>query len=395
MSKIPGGTSIGLDRVNALWPRDLRDARVGLVVHPASINCKLLHAASLFYDAKKFNLTALFGPQHGIFGETQDNMIEWEGFRDPVMRMPVYSLYGKARKPKPEMLENIDVLIIDLQDIGARYYTFIWTLELCMQACGEAGKTLMVLDRPNPINGMTMEGPVLDPAFASFVGLRSLPVRHGLTIGEIGLYFQDTFHPDLDYRVMPLKGWKRKMWFDRTGLFWVMPSPNMPSLETAIVYPGMCLLEGTNISEGRGTTRPFEIFGAPFIHAETITNVLKEFRLPGVKFRPLAFKPTFQKYVNTLCHGIQLHVTDRERFKPFKTGVAILKAIHNTYPRDFSWNQPPYEYEEVNLPIDVLAGTDQLRKDIESWKDLDEMEQWWKEENREFEKTRKNYLLYT
>jgi uncharacterized protein YbbC (DUF1343 family) len=395
MPSMPRRTLTGLDRVNTRWPRDLRGARVGLVAHPASINSRLVHAATLFHKAKKFRLTALFGPQHGIFGETQDNMIEWESFRDPVMRIPVYSLYSRVRKPKPEMLENVDVLIIDLQDVGSRYYTFIWTLELCMQACSESGKTLVVLDRPNPINGTKLEGPVLDPAFASFVGLRSLPVRHGLTIGEIGAYFQDTFHPGLDYRVVPLQGWERRMWFDHTRLFWVMPSPNMPSLDTALVYPGMCLLEGTNISEGRGTTRPFEIFGAPFIHAETITNVLQGYQLPGVTFRPLAFQPTFQKHAKTLCKGAQLHITDRGKFRPFKTGVAILKAIHNTYPRDFAWNQPPYEYEEVNLPIDILAGTDRLRMDIESWKDLDEMEQWWKEETQTFDKIRRKYLLYT
>jgi len=387
-------TFAGLDLVEKLWPKDLRDARVGLVVHPASVDRRLDHATALFKESKKWRLSALFGPQHGILGQTQDNMIEWEGFRDPGTGVPVYSLYGKTRKPRPTMLSNIDVLVIDLQDVGARYYTFIWTLELCMQACGSSGKTIIVLDRPNPINGLVTEGPVLNPAFASFVGLRPLPVRHGMTIGEIGKYLQNTFHPDLDYRVIPMQGWKRKMWFDQTCLPWVMPSPNMPTLDTALVYPGMCLLEGTNISEGRGTTRPFEIFGAPFIHAETVVNLLKDFRLPGVVFRPLSFQPTFQKYSGTLCNGAQIHITDQEKFRPFKTGVAILKAIHNTYPRDFAWKQPPYEYEEINLPIDILAGTDRLRKDIELWADLDSMEKWWKEETKAFEKIRKKYLIY-
>jgi uncharacterized protein YbbC (DUF1343 family) len=394
MSAKTRGTFTGLDLFEKRWPKDLRGARAGLVVHPASVNRRLKHAVSVCIKSKKFKLTTLFGPQHGIMGQTQDNMIEWEGFRDPATGLPVYSLYGKTRNPVPGMLANVDVLIIDLQDVGSRYYTFIWTLELCMLACQEAGKTVVVLDRPDPIGGHIIEGPVLNPEFASFVGLRPLPVRHGMTIGEIGRYLRDTFYPGLDYRVIPMQGWKRRMWFDETGLPWVLPSPNMPTLDTALVYPGMCLLEGTNISEGRGTTRPFEIFGAPFVHPETLVKVLNEFRLPGAVFRPLSFQPAFQKHANKLCGGAQIHVTDRERFKPFKTGVAILKAIHNTYPRDFAWKQPPYEYEEIKLPIDILAGTNRLRMELESWAGLDAMEKWWKEEARVFEKIRKTYLVY-
>ncbi len=384
----------GLDLVERLWPKDLREARVGLLAHPASVNHKLEHAVDIFRRAKKFSLAALFGPQHGIHGQTQDNMIEWEGFRDRATGLPVYSLYGKTRKPTPEMLADIDVLVVDLQDVGSRYYTFIWTLDLCMQACREAGKTIVVLDRPNPIGGHVTEGPVLKADYASFVGLRPLPVRHGMTIGEIGHYFEDAFYSGIHYRVIPMQGWKRKMWLDESGLPWVLPSPNMPTLDTALVYPGMCLFEGTDISEGRGTTRPFEIFGAPFIHPGTLVNVLREFRLPGAVFRPLSFQPTFQKHAGKPCGGAQIHVTDREKFKPLKTGVAILKAIHHTWPREFSWKQPPYEYEEHKMPIDILAGSDRLRKDIESWKDLDEMEAWWKEELKAFEKIRKKYLIY-
>ncbi len=390
----PKGVLTGLDLIEKRWPKDLLNARVGLLVHPASVNSALEHAVTVCKRSKKFRLAALFGPQHGILGQTQDNMVEWEGTRDPATGLPVYSLYGKTRKPRLEMLKDIDALVIDLQDVGARYYTFIWTLELCMQACLEAGKTIIVLDRPNPLNGKTSEGPLLDPKFASFVGLRPLPVRHGMTIAEIGRYLHKSFHPGLDFRVLPMQGWKRSMWFDQTRLPWVMPSPNMPTLDTTLVYPGMCLLEGTNLSEGRGTTRPFEIFGAPFIHSETLLDVLKEFKLPGVVFRPLSFQPAFQKHAGLICNGAQLHVTDRKKFRPFKTGVAILNAVHHTYPRDFMWKQPPYEYEEVKLPIDILSGTDRLRKDIESWKDLNEMEKWWKEETKEFEKTKKQFLLY-
>jgi len=388
------GVLTGLDCIEQHWPKDLKGCRTGLVVHPASVNRKLEHTVALCSRSKKFKLSALFGPQHGILGQTQDNMIEWEGFRDPATGLPVYSLYGNTRKPHPGMIDQVDVLVIDLQDVGSRYYTFIWTLELCMQACSEAGKTVVVLDRPNPLGGLMTEGPMLHQEYSSFVGLRPMPVRHAMTIGEISAYFRDAFYPGLDHYVVPMQGWKRAMWFDQTGLPWAMPSPNMPTLDTALVYPGMCLFEATNVSEGRGTTRPFEIFGAPFIHAGTIVNVLKEFRLPGVVFRPLSFQPTFQKYAGMLCGGAQIHVTDRAKFRPFKTGVAILKAIHNTYPREFRWNQPPYEYEEINLPIDILAGTDRLRKDIERWKDLNEMEKWWRDEARKFEPIRKKYLLY-
>ena len=384
----------GLDLVEKLWPKDLKGARVGLVAHPASVDGRLEHAVNLFRWSKKFRLAAVFGPQHGIHGQTQDNMVEWEGFRDPVSGLPVYSLYGKVRKPTHSMLEHCDVVAVDLQDVGSRYYTFIWTMDHCMQACREAGKAVIVLDRPNPLGGRMIEGPLLDPEYASFVGLKPLPVRHGMTIAEIGTYLQQTFYPDLDFRVLPMRGWKRSMWFDDTKLPWIIPSPNMPTLDTAMVYPGMCLFEGTNLSEGRGTTRPFEIFGAPFIHSETIVSVLKEFRLPGVSFRPHSFQPTFQKHAGLACGGAQIHVTNREKFRPFKTGVAILKAVHNTYPRDFKWKEPPYEYEEVKLPIDILAGTDRLRKDIEAWKDLDEMEKWWKEETKAFEKIRKKFLIY-
>ncbi len=394
MPKKKKGVLTGLDLIDRHWPADLRGVRVGLLAHPASVNRRLHHAVDVFCRSRKLRLTAVFGPQHGIHGQTQDNMIEWEGFRDKETGLPVFSLYGKVRKPVPAMLDPIDVLAVDLQDVGSRYYTFIWTLDLCMEACCEAHKTVIVLDRPNPINGSMTEGPVLTPSYASFVGLKPLPVRHGMTIGEIARYLHRTYYPDLDLRIIPLQGWKRSMWFDSTELPWVLPSPNMPTPDTALVYPGMCLLEGTNISEGRGTTRPFEIFGAPFIHAGTIVNVLKEFRLPGVVFRPLSFQPTFQKHANVLCGGAQIHVTDREKYRPFKTGVAVLKAIHNTYPRDFAWKQPPYEYEEVNMPIDVLAGTDRLRKDIESWKELNEMEAWWKEEAKAFEKIRKKFLMY-
>lgn len=386
---------VGLDVFEKNWPKKLKGSRVGLLVYPASINRKLEHAVNIFLRYRKLELKAIFGPQHGIQGETQDNMVEWEGFFDKKTGLPVYSLYGRTRKPEPSMLKDIDVLVIDLQDVGSRYYTFIWTMDLCMQACQEMNKSMVILDRPNPIGGHITEGPVLEMAYSSFVGQRPLPIRHGITIGEIGNYICNEFYPTLDSHIIPVKGWKRKMWFDETGLPWVMPSPNMPTLDTATVYPGMCLLEGTNLSEGRGTTRPFEIFGAPFIEPEALVKQLKVLKLPGVVFRSMYFQPTFQKHAGEVCGGAQIHIINRKKFKPFKTGVVILKTVHDLYPKHFTWKQPPYEYEKDKMPIDVLAGTDKLRNDIENGTNINRMEEWWEEQCMEFNrKFRKKYLIY-
>ncbi len=386
---------VGLDLLEKNFPAKLKGTRAGLLVNPASVNRKLEHAINLCLRSRKFELKSLFGPQHGIRGETQDNMVEWEGFRDKKTELPVYSLYGHTRKPEPAMLRDIDVMLIDFQDVGSRYYTFIWTMELCMQACLEMRRTVVVLDRPNPLGGVHFEGPVLDMTYASFVGQRPLPVRHGMTIGEIGNYLRNEFYPSLDFHVIRIKGWKRRMWFDDTGLPWVMPSPNMPTLDTASVYPGMCLLEGTNLSEGRGTTRPFEIFGAPFIEPDNLVGHLREFKLPGVIFRPMYFQPTFQKHAGTLSGGAQMHVTDRKRFKPFKTGVGVIKAVHDLYPEHFSWRLPAYEYEKEKMPIDILAGTDRLRNDIEKGKSLKQMEMWWEKQSLAFHRNvKKKYLMY-
>ena len=386
----------GTDIFEKKWPKTLKGARAGLLVHPASVNRRFEHTVTRFLKSSKLELKTLFGPQHGIRGETQDNMVEWKGFRDKQTGLPVHSLYSNTRKPEPPMLKNLDVMVIDIQDAGSRYYTFIWTMELCMQACHEMKKSLIVLDRPNPLGGVVIEGPVLDMAYSSFIGQRPLPVRHGMTTAEMGSYFKYEFYPSLDFHVILMQGWKRKQWFDEIGLPWVMPSPNMPSLATATVYPGMCLLEGTMLSEGRGTTRPFEIFGAPFIDPDILVRELKTFKLPGVVFRPMYYQPTFQKHAGRLCGGAQIHVTNRERFKSFKTGVAVIKAARELYPEHFSWKEPPFEYKTDRMPIDILAGTDRLRKDIESGESLEHMEEWWKEQSREFQKnTRRKYLMYT
>ena len=388
-------TLTGLDIFKKKWPQALLGAKVGLLVHPASVSKNLEHASSLFFESPKCELKVFFGPQHGIRGETQDNMIEWKGFHDLRTGLPVYSLYSETRKPRAAMLKAFDVLAVDLQDVGARYYTFIWTMELCMQACSEMGKSVVILDRPNPLGGSVIEGPVLQPEFASFVGLRPIPIRHGMTVGEIALYLKETYYPSLDLHVINMKGWKRSQLFDETGLPWVLPSPNMPTLETAIVYPGMCLLEGTLLSEGRGTTRPFEIFGAPFIDPDKLAARLNEFKLPGVLFRPLYFQPTFQKHAGEVCGGAQIHLLDRSKYRSFKTGVAVLKAVNELYPRRPLWKSPPYEYETEKMPIDILAGTDRLRISIEKGDALDHMESWWSVGCASFDKTvRKKYLIY-
>jgi uncharacterized protein YbbC (DUF1343 family) len=385
----------GLDLIAKKWPRPLRGSRVGLLVHPASVNRRLEHASVLFEKSGLFRMGAFFGPQHGIRGETQDNMIEWKGFCDQRTGLQVYSLYGDARKPTPEMLSAIDVLAIDLQDVGSRYYTFIWTMDLCMQTCSELGKSVVILDRPNPINGSTVEGNVILPEFSSFVGMRPLPVRHGMTIAEIALYLKNEFYPALDLHVIPMRGWKRKQWFDETGLPWVLPSPNMPTLETTLVYPGMCLFEGTLLSEGRGTTRPFEIFGAPFIDGDLLADDLNGLHLPGVWFRPLSFEPTFQKHAGKVCGGVQMHITDRRKFRPFKTGVSTLSVIRRLYPDEAFWKNPPYEYETDKMPIDILAGTDKLRNMIDEGETPDRMEESWLSELSVFSRQiRKQYLIY-
>jgi uncharacterized protein YbbC (DUF1343 family) len=347
-----------LDHLSELWPQKLRGARIGALVHPASVSSKLEHASRILerHNGDLFRLAVFFGPQHGFLGQTQDNMVEWKSYEHPRLHIPVHSLYGEHREPNAEMLKELDVLLVDLQDIGARYYTFIWTMYLCMGACEKQGVPVVVLDRPNPINGVITEGPVLDPDYKSFVGMHPIPVRHGKTIGELAQQFRDEAFPKCQLSILSMKNWERAMWFDQTGLPWVMPSPNMPTLETATVYSGLCLLEGTNISEGRGTTRPFEIFGAPFIGAETLCRELNDSKLPGVFFRENYFQPTFNKFKGQLCGGAQIHVVDREKFRPFLTGVEIIKRIRKIYPEQFQWRQPPYEYEWNRMPIEVLIG---------------------------------------
>ncbi len=382
----------GLDVLRDEGFKRLKGRRVGLLAHPAAVDANLAHAVDLFLAADGVEVARLFGPQHGLRGQTQDNMVEWRSFTDPQTGLECCSLYGEHRRPTARMLDGLDVLVIDMQDVGARYYTFNWTTLLAMEACAAAGVKVMLLDRPNPVNASDREGPVLDMAYRSFVGMAPVPARHGLTSGELAAFCNVKTGADLE--VVPMEGYQRRSWFDETGLPWVLPSPNMPTLETATVYPGTCLLEGTGLSEGRGTTRPFEIFGAPFAEPKKLVARLKDFHLPGARFRPLHFEPTFQKHAGALCGGAQIHVVEREIFKPVLTAVAILNAIHELWPSEFTWKPPPYEYETEKMPIDILAGSDRLRLDIEAGKGPHEIAAGWDAEVLAFGKLAADSLHY-
>lgn len=384
----------GLDVVFERYRGLVRGKRIGLIVNPASVNRTFQHASDLFLASPDCHLVALFGPQHGLSSTTQDNMIEWEGGRDERTGLPVYSLYGATRIPTEEMVRDVDVLVCDLPDVGTRVYTFAATMANCMIAARQYDKEMIVLDRPNPIGGVQVEGGLVEPGFESFVGMFPIPLRHGMTMGELALLFNEAFGIGCRLSVVPMDGWQRQMWYDQTGLPWIMPSPNMPTLDTATVYPGTVLVEGTLLSEGRGTTRPFELIGAPFIDPYRLVKQLAGEKLPGVFFRPCFFAPTFQKHQGKVCGGVQIHVLDRQQFKPVITGIALLKTIHRLYPDQFAWRQPPYEYVYDKLPFDVIAGSDRLRQQIVADIPLAEIEASWQSDLTRFLEMRRPYLLY-
>jgi uncharacterized protein YbbC (DUF1343 family) len=373
----------GLEKLTNHFPDQLVDKRIGLLCHAASITSGYVHSIDCFSDLP-CRLSALFGPQHGMFGQTQDNMVEWEGFLHPVLKIPVYSLYGKNRKPSPDMLSGLDALVIDLQDVGTRPYTYIWTMKLCIEACTENGVSVWVLDRPNPIGGIPFDGPMLNEDFFSFVGGAVIPMCHRLTIGEIALLLQKTYFPSSDLNIVWMDGWKRSCLFSQTGLPWIIPSPNMPTFDTALVYPGMVLLEATNISEGRGTTRPFEIFGAPYIKMPETLKILNSLQLPGCIFREHGFIPTFQKWSGEYCNGFQIHVTDPSVFIPVFTAVAIISVIADMSGKEFVFKGPPYEYETGKMPFDILSGSEKLRKSIEERESLMSIRECWVRSYRGF-----------
>jgi uncharacterized protein YbbC (DUF1343 family) len=385
-------TRSGLERLLDR-PGPVRGLRVGLVANPSSITAELAHASVALHAKRGVRLVALFGPEHGIAADAQD-LVEVGHSRDRETGLPVYSLYGETRVPTPQMLAGVDAMVYDVQDVGSRYYTFVYTMLHVMEACAREKKRVVVLDRPNPLGGSALDGNVLDPAYRSFVGMHPLAVRHGMTVGELALLFKAELALDVDLHVVPMTGWKRGMAFEDTGLPWVMPSPNMPTVDTAWVYPGGCLIEGTNLSEGRGTTRPFELVGAPWLDGPALARAMERERLPGCGFRAASFTPTFQKHQDTPCHGVQVHVTDRRRFPAFLAYLLLVHHARRQDPERFAWRDPPYEYEYVKLPFDILCGTDRVREAIESGVSPRRLAAGWARELSAFEKRRRTFLLY-
>ncbi len=374
----------GLDCFLRDFPQALKNKRIGVVCHAASITSDYQSIIDVLYRHPDCTLSAIFGPQHGLFGQTQDNMVEWEGTIDPVFKIPVYSLYGNVRKPNPSMLESLDALVFDIQDVGARPYTYVWTLKLCMEACSEKGIPVWVLDRPNPIGCVPVDGPMLSQEYFSFVGGAEIPLCHRMTMGEMACIIKKKFHPACDLNVVWMNGWCRDSLWPQTGLPWVLPSPNMPFWDTAVVYPGMVLFEATNISEGRGTTRPFELFGAPYINSIDFKRELLSCKLDGCTFRDHGFIPTFQKWHGQFCFGMQIHVTNPRVFRPVLTAVAIISSIIKTSGKEFMFKKPPYEYEQIKMPFDILAGDDQLRNALIENVPLCELSDSWKKSYAEF-----------
>ena len=385
---------LGLEKLLQAKAELLRGARVGLVCNQASVNHNYHHAADLLHEHPDVNLRALFGPQHGIRGDVQDNMVETEHGIDRKTGLPVYSLYSETREPTEAMLKDIDVIVFDMQDVGCRIYTFVYTLANCMRAARKWGKKVVVCDRPNPISGSGVAGNVLEPEYASFVGQFSIPTRHGMTVAELARMFNNHFSLDSEIEVVTMDGWQRKFWHDETNAPWVLPSPNIPTLESATVFPGTVHFEGTQISEGRGTTRPFELIGAPYIDPDDYALQLNSLGLAGVFFRSCAFQPTFQKHAGVTCGGVQIHVTDRKSFEPVVTGFAMVKLAYDMYTDDFMWKNTPYEYVYDKNPFDVISGTNKIREAIEQGSGLNEIQDSWKAPLAEFRAVREKYLLY-
>ncbi len=368
----------GLARFLAAPPKWASERRLGLLCNPASVNENFDHARDLIAGRLPGRITALFSPQHGFHAEKQDNMIESGHMTDPALKVPVFSLYSETRAPSAAMLDRIDALIIDLQDVGTRVYTFASTMSHCMEAAKARGKQVVVLDRPNPVAGV-VEGNRLAADCRSFVGRYPIPMRHGLTMGELALMINDRFGVGCDLTVIPMKGWTRRMYFRDAGLPWVPPSPNMPTPETALAYPGQVLWEGTNVSEGRGTALPFEMFGAPFIDPDKILSHLGGNRLPGVMLRKVAFEPTSNKWQGRRCNGFQLHVTDPDAFRPYDASLRLLQAVLFHHRREFEWKAPPYEYEYERRPIDLIIGDGRIRRRLENMEDPEELASSWRD----------------
>ena len=395
---------VGLEALARIKPKWLRGRRAGLLMHPASVTPGFLSARDIVSRLCGAKLKALFGPQHGFAGDKQDNMVESGHAMDRRLGIPIHSLYSETRSPTPAMLDGLDLLLVDLQDVGTRVYTFEWTTALALEACAASGCEVVILDRPNPIDGVTLEGNLIRPGYESFVGLHPVPMRHGLTLGELAALVNRRLDPAAtparpvrrkdgdgwrcpgrcDLTVVPMRGWRRTMRFPDTGLPWVLPSPNMPTFDTAVVYPGQVLLEGTNLSEGRGTTRPFELFGAPWLDTGAVLQRFLRRRLPGLRLREQAFEPTFHKWGGEVCRGFQIQVTDPAAFRPYLTTLALLQDIISMHRERFAWKEPPYEYVTDRPPIDVLTGDPGVREALEAGGDLRDLERSWRREIRQF-----------
>lgn len=374
----------------------LRGLRVGLAANQASVDRQFRHAADFLSTADHVRLGALFGPEHGFGGEAQD-LVGVADALHPQYRCPVISLYGNSvdsLRPPADVLRALDLLVIDLPDIGSRYYTFQATMLFCLEAAAAGGLHVLLLDRPNPLNGVTVEGPTVQPGFESFVGPHAIPTRHGMTLGELAKLYVAERDIRVALHVIPCEGWRREHYFDETFLPWVLPSPNMPGLDTALVYPGQCLLEGTNISEGRGTTRPFEMCGAPWVNGHRLAARLAAHGLPGVMFRPISFRPTFHKFAGQICGGVQLHVTDRTTFRPVRTGLAVVAAFREEGPPQFHWRTEPYEFVDDIPAIDLLFGDSRERLALQAGLPLDEVTRRWTEDEAAFRARRERFLLY-
>ncbi|WP_028315882.1 exo-beta-N-acetylmuramidase NamZ family protein [Desulfatibacillum aliphaticivorans] len=384
----------GLDNLLESPPDWIKGKRLGLLLNPASVDRGLTGAQVVIDRRFPGQLTALFSPQHGFHAAKQDNMIESDHMKDPDLGVPIYSLYSETRIPTEEMFDGIDVLLIDIQDVGTRVYTFMYSMSYCMEVAKKTNKTTCIMDRPNPIGGEAVEGNILRGNCTSFVGRYPIPMRHGLTMAELARLFNDEFGIGCDLQVIPMTGWKRSMYYEETTLSWIPPSPNLPIVDSAVVYPGQVILEGTNVSEGRGTTRPFEVFGAPYIDPKEVMEVLRPKGVPGAILRPMAFEPLFNKWAGELCRGFQIHVTDRRTFQPYLTSLRLISALIKLYPDDFKWKQPPYEYEYERLPMDLILGDKEIREALENGASPFELEEAWQDELDAFIKTASKYHLY-
>ncbi len=384
---------IGLENLITDLPEYLEGKRLGLLSNPASVDSHFTHASTLIQYFFPGQLKALFSPQHGFYAEKQDNMIESNHFMEPDLKVPVYSLYNDTRIPTQKMFDQIDVLLVDIQDVGTRVYTFIYTVSYCLELAAKLKKQVVILDRPNPIGGTQIEGNILSKNLSSFVGRFPIPMRHGMTIGEISQFFNQEFKIGCDLTVIPMKGWKRNMYWPDTGLSWIAPSPNLPTAFSCMVYPGQVIFEGTNISEGRGTSLPFEQFGAPFLDIKKIKSQADNL-IKGSFLRPVNFEPTSGKWQGNVCKGFQIHVISKKEFKPYYSSLVLLQLIIKHHKNDFKFKQPPYEYEFEQLPIDLILGSKTLRKRLTNLEDINLLSGQWQNELQQFKTLSGKYYLY-